>query len=124
MIKISQEERPDGAPLLEEKERRHLLEIYSTGRLPLDFSLSTAMTHPPFHPPSKIHPIDEDLNRTRSDQIDFGESILRASQRKDGIELKDRLKAPNPPMNSNNPNNPHALLSFLNRDQYAPTATP
>ncbi len=24
----------------------------------------------------------------------------------------------NPPMNSNNPNNPHALLSFLNRDQY------
>lgn len=93
MIKISQEERPDGAPLLEEKERRHLLEIYSTGRLPLDFSLSTAMTHPPFHPPSKIHPIDEDLNRTRSDQIDFGESILRASQRKDGIELKDRLKA-------------------------------
>jgi len=91
VIKISQEERPDGAPLLEEKERRHLLEIYSTGRLPLDFSLSTAMTHPPFHPPSKIHPIDEDLNRTRSDQIDFGESILRASQRKDGIELKDRL---------------------------------
>ena len=51
------------------------------------------MTHPPFHPPSKIHPIDEDLNRTRSDQIDFGESILRASQRKDGIELKDRRKA-------------------------------
>lgn len=26
--------------------------------------------------------------------------------------------AANPPMNSNNPNNPHALLSFLNRDQY------
>ncbi|MEG1405804.1 MAG: DUF2723 domain-containing protein, partial [Alistipes sp.] len=24
----------------------------------------------------------------------------------------------NPPMNSNNPNNPHALMSFLNRDQY------
>ena len=24
----------------------------------------------------------------------------------------------NPPMNSNNPNNPHALLSLLNRDQY------
>ncbi len=24
----------------------------------------------------------------------------------------------NPPMNSNNPNTPHALLSFLNRDQY------
>lgn len=24
----------------------------------------------------------------------------------------------NPPMNSNNPNNPHALLSVLNRDQY------
>lgn len=95
MIKISQEERPDGAgaPLLEEKERRHLLEIYSTGRLPLDFSLSTAVTQPPFHPPSKIHPIDEDLNRTRSDQIYFGESILRASQRKDGIELQDRLKA-------------------------------
>ena len=26
--------------------------------------------------------------------------------------------AANPPMNSNNPNNPHALLSLLNRDQY------
>ena len=26
--------------------------------------------------------------------------------------------AANPPMNSNNPNNPHALLSMLNRDQY------
>ncbi len=26
--------------------------------------------------------------------------------------------AANPPMNSNNPNNPHALLSVLNRDQY------
>ncbi|MEG2063977.1 MAG: DUF2723 domain-containing protein [Alistipes sp.] len=26
--------------------------------------------------------------------------------------------AANPPMNSNNPNNPHALMSFLNRDQY------
>lgn len=26
--------------------------------------------------------------------------------------------AANPPMNSNNPSNPHALLSFLNRDQY------
>lgn len=26
--------------------------------------------------------------------------------------------AVNPPMNSNNPNNPHALLSVLNRDQY------
>ncbi|MEG2365440.1 MAG: DUF2723 domain-containing protein [Alistipes sp.] len=26
--------------------------------------------------------------------------------------------AANPPMNSNNPNNPHALKSFLNRDQY------
>ncbi len=26
--------------------------------------------------------------------------------------------AVNPPMNSNNPNNPHALLSLLNRDQY------
>ena len=26
--------------------------------------------------------------------------------------------AANPPMNSNNPNNPHALLSFLNREQY------
>lgn len=26
--------------------------------------------------------------------------------------------AANPPMNSNNPNNPQALLSFLNRDQY------
>ena len=26
--------------------------------------------------------------------------------------------AANPPMNSNNPNNPHALMSVLNRDQY------
>ena len=26
--------------------------------------------------------------------------------------------AANPPMNSNNPNNPHALLAFLNREQY------
>jgi hypothetical protein len=93
VIKISQEERPDGAPLLEEKERRHLLEIYSTGRLPLDFSLSTAMTHPPFHPPSKIHPIDEDLNRTRSDQIDFGESINPQGKPKEGRDRAHRLKA-------------------------------
>ena len=29
-----------------------------------------------------------------------------------------RIAAANPPMNSNNPNNPHALMSVLNRDQY------
>lgn len=90
MIKISQEERPDGAPLLEEKERRHLLEIYSTGRLPLDFSLSTAMTHPPFHPPSKIHPIDEDLNRTVIKSTLESQS---SGQAKGRTGLKDRLKA-------------------------------